>query len=215
MHLGNITIGANTMTTALATQNAANVGHMGMIPANTTDNALVNMWIAKAKSQHTKAQYKRAYAQFADAVGKSLRSVNLADLQEWAANLEGKPNTVKVKIAAIKSLFSFAIKTGYLAINPATMIETPTVPDDKRDHVISEIQIFRMLEAANTPRDAAIIHCLYNAGCRVSELLDLNWENVKPIADGAAYFDIKKGKHDQQRDAGINADAYALSLIHI
>lgn len=197
------------MKNALATTaTRSNTGHMAMLPQDTTDTAFVALWLGRCRSPHTAAQYGRAWEQFATATnGRPLQEITLPDLQRWAAGLDGSPATVKVKIAAVKSLFSFALKTGYIAVNPASVLDTPTVPDHKKQRVLTEEQVIRMVDRAGCARDAAIIHTLYSSGCRVSELLALTWADLMATTNGKAALDLM-GKGAKQREAGISASAH-------
>lgn len=45
-------------------------------------------------------------------------------------------NTIHNKLAALKSLFGFGLKTGYLAIDPTKMIKTPTAIDALNERLL-------------------------------------------------------------------------------
>lgn len=111
------------MTTALATatQNAA------IIPADTNDARLIAMW-THDKSANTQNQYGRIVARFSDQVRKPLQTVSLADLQGWADTLTGTAHTRKAHVDTVRSLFSFALKTGYIRLNPAAVLVSPATP---------------------------------------------------------------------------------------
>jgi len=86
----------------------------------TEDRELIQFWISQ-KAKTTQKTYLTVVRQFLAFTGKELEEVKLEDLLLWLESfqLRGKSqNTINNKLAAIKSLFSFGVKTGYLAIIP-------------------------------------------------------------------------------------------------
>lgn len=203
------------MTTELANPILiANAGDYSLVEADTGDERLAELWITKPRrgnSPHTRAQYRRAWQQFREAVGVPLQAVNYETLANWVEQLTGSDNTRKVKISAIKSLFSFAQKVGYLRVNPAVMIESPTPKQGKHARVLSESEIYALLAHTRNPRDRALIRTLYSAGCRISELCALTWQDVVATQEGKAVLMIQ-GKGGKAREAGISAETHAALL---
>lgn len=197
------------MTNALAvTNNNTNAGSYDILPADTTDARLVALWLqSEDKSPNTQRMYARVWRQFSQAVQLPLQSVTLADLQTWQQSLPDSPATVKAKTAAVRSLFSFAVRTGYLRLNPAAMLSTPKLADTKHRRSLRELDVMRLVDAARTNREAALVHVLYSSGARVSELLSLTWQDVQPRNTGAVLH-IVYGKGGKSRQAGISAAAY-------
>lgn len=195
------------MTNALVTTNT-NAGSYDILPVDTTDARLVALWLqSEDKSPNTQAAYARDVRQFLQAVQLPLQSVTLAHLQTWQQSLPNSPATVARKTATVRSLFSFAVRTGYLRLNPAAMLSTPKTPDTKHRRSLRELDVMRLVDAAHTPREAALVHVLYSSGCRVSELLSLTWQDVQPRTSGAVLH-IVFGKGGKARQAGISAAAY-------
>ena len=185
-----------------------NAGSYDVLPVDTTDSALVSMWLqSEDKSPNTQKTYARVWRTFSQAVQLPLQAVTLADLQAWQQSLADSPATVKAKTAAVRSLFSFAVRTGYLRLNPAAMLSTPKTPDTKHRKLVRELDVMRLVDAARTPREAALVHVLYSSGARVSELLSLTWQDVQPRTAGAVLH-IVYGKGGKSRQAGISAAAY-------
>jgi site-specific recombinase XerD len=183
-----------------------NVGDYQLIHADTDDEMLVEMWITKprrARSRHTQAQYRRVWNSLRQALPKPLQTIKVDDLMAWANYLQGTPHTIKVHVAVVKSLFSFAYKVGYLRVNPAVLLETPHVPDQKHAKVLREEEIFALLAAAKVQRDKVLVRTLYSAGLRVSELCHLRWQDVVSTSAGKAVLVIY-GKGGYQREAEIS-----------
>ena len=192
------------MTTALTlhTDTAA------IIPADTTDARLIEMWL-HGKSANTVSQYSRIVARFFETVSKPLQTISLSDLQGWADTLTGTAHTRKAHVDSVRSLFSFALKTGYIRLNPAAVLKSPATPDKVKGKVLAEREVLAIINAADNPRDAALLQCLYSAGGRVSEICSLTWKDVAPTPDDGAELLIF-GKGGKNRNAKISADTHKL-----
>lgn len=193
------------MTTALTVTDTA-----AIIPADTTDARLVEMWL-HGRTENTGQQYRRIIARFFAQVAKPLQTVNLSDLQTWANTLTGTAHTRKAHVDSVRSLFSFALKTGYIRLNPAAVLKSPATPDKVKGKVLAEREVLAIINAADNPRDTALLQCLYSAGGRVSEVCNLKWSDVVPIPDGSAELLIF-GKGGKNRNAKISADTYRLLI---
>lgn len=160
-------------------------------PPYTTDDELVELWL-HGKSPHTIAAYRADVAAFRVFSGKSLRATYLGDLQRYADALQGAPATRSRRLKALKSLLSFAARLGYVPFNVGAAIRGPKVGATLAERILSERQVFALLEAVEEhARDHALIRLLYNGGLRVSELVALRWRN---LIDGVANVTGKGGK---------------------
>lgn len=204
------------MTDELAvTTQLPNTGDYAFMERGSTDETLVHLWLNSERRKHsrlTQEQYLRTWRAFSAYVAKPLQAVTLSDLEAWQESLGGTPATRKVKTAAVRSLFSFAAKLGYLRANVALMLAPGKVADTKHRKALDEQDVLRLLVACRTHREKALVHVLYSSGARVSELLALTWQDVTPRTQGGAVLHILHGKGDKQREAGISAGAYSALL---
>lgn len=205
------------MTTAITvTTQHVNAGDYALCHATTNDERLVMMWLQsgkRANSPLTQASYLRTWRSFSACVGKPLQAITLEDLQVWRSQLTGKDTTQKTAIAIVRSLFSFAVKVGFLRMSPAVMIETPPAPTKAHTRrVLTQGNIERMVDACETDRESALIRCLYSSGARISEVLALRWQDVTPRDNGGAVLYIADGKGHKDREAGVSAATYAALL---
>lgn len=200
------------MSNAIVLTQNVNTGDYGLVAHDATDERVVDMWLQsgkRANSTSTQDVYRRVWRQFAEFVGKPLQDMRLDDLQAWTASLTGKPATVKTKTAAVRSLFGFAVKIGYLRLSPAVMLQPPHVPVNPTAHTVSVSDLVRIMDACETAQETALVRVLYSSGARISEVLALTWEDVTPRADGAgAHLFIASGKGNKSRTVGVNATAY-------
>jgi integrase/recombinase XerD len=161
------------------------------IPPDTTDAELVALWL-HGKSPHTVRAYGDDVAAFRRFTGKPLRATYLSDLQRYADSLVGAPATRGRRLKTLKSLLSFATRMGYLPFNAGAAIHGPALEQKLAERILSERQVFALLEAVeDRPRDHALIRLLYNGGLRVSELVTLRWRN---LVEGVANVTGKGGK---------------------
>lgn len=186
----------------------ANTGDYAMIARATDDDQIVALWLATQQSDHTKRQYLCQWRRFRDAVGVPLQAVTLAALTGWVEQVGGSANTRKVAINAVKSLFSFAHKTGYLRVNPGVMIRPPAAPDTKHTRLLSESDVHALIAHARTQRTKVLIRVLYSSGARISEALAWRWVDLTPVVGGRAVLMILSGKGGKQREAMISAESY-------
>lgn len=199
------------MTNEIELYGKTNVGNYSIVAASSTDETVINMWVMSNSSTNTQEQYKRVSQAFISAVAKPLQAVTLNDLQQWQNSLDGKTNTRKLKVNAIKSLFSFLHKTGYINLNPAVMIKAEKVEETQHTKILSEEQVMKMvLSESLSLRDETIVRCLYSSGMRVSELCNLQWKDV--IANGDKAILVIRGKGSKTRQSGISATTYAKML---
>lgn len=160
-------------------------------PPYTTDDDLVELWL-HGKAENTVDAYRADIAAFRAFSGKSLRATYLSDLQRYADALTGAPATRARRLKALKSLLSFAARLGYMPFNVGAAIRGPKVEEKLAERILSERQVFALLEAVeDNARDHALIRLLYNGGLRVSELVGVRWRN---LIDGVANVTGKGGK---------------------
>lgn len=173
---------------------ASNVGHYDLVSADTTDSKLVALWVGRKASEATRVQYQRAWDMFHAAVGVPLQSVNFEMLQRWSDSLAGSANTRRVRVNAIKSLFAFAVRTGYLRLDPASLLESIKVKNELAARILSEDQALAMIHRTTKQRDNVLLRVLYASGGRVSEICGLTWADVTTNGDSGQLTLFGKGQ---------------------
>lgn len=93
------------------------------------------------------------------------------------------------KLAAVRSFFRWLCRQGVLARSPATGISSPKVPKRLPVH-LSVDGVTALLEApdpatASGARDRAVLEFLYGTGCRCSEIVGLDVNDLD-LAEGTA-----------------------------
>lgn len=106
--------------------------------------------------------------------------------------------TVAADFRRFRLVMRYLVSRGYDVMSPDE-IEPPKL-HMKRVVYLDYSEIQNMLEVAEKPRDKAIIACLFSTGARISELLNLNREDIidgvaeiigKGDKPGKLYFDKK------------------------
>jgi integrase/recombinase XerD len=161
-----------------------------------SDPELIRLWISQ-KAKTTQKTYLTIAKQFLEFSNKPLAETKLEDILMWLESFQqfrgSSQNTVNCKLATLKSLFSFGVKTGYLAANPAALVKTIKAKDALIERLLLEEEVKRLIEAATPGRDRCILKLLYVLGLRVSELVGLSWGDFREISTGVTVLILGKG----------------------
>lgn len=145
----------------------------------------------KGSSVHTIRAYQEDLTQFGEylkAQGIPLEQLEYHDLRYYMASLQQKQQlkktTLSRKTSTLKSFCKFLHREGLLEHNPADLLSTPK-KEKRLPTVINEVDMTAFLDdflAGEEPlqlRNKAIFELLYSSGLRVSELVQLDVENVQ------------------------------------
>jgi integrase/recombinase XerD len=130
---------------------------------------------------------------FMASVNKPLPQVTLRDFQAHVDQLQGAPDSKRLAVAALKSLFSFASKVGYLRFNVAAAVRSPKCADKLAERILSENRVQRMIALTANSRNQLILRLLYGSGVRVSELCYLKWKHLQENGDSGQITVSGKG----------------------
>lgn len=181
---------------------------MRMLPEDVDDAQLIELWL-HGHAVNTKAAYRVDIATLRRYCPLPFGQMTLAHLQAFTDSLSVvlAPASQARRIRAVKSLFSFAQKTGYLPLNIGAALRVPPVEDQRAERILSEEQVQRMLALTERPRDHALLRLLYAAGLRVSEVVSLTWSHLQPRSDGRGQVSVF-GKGGKTRSVLISAATY-------
>ncbi|MGB5632683.1 MAG: tyrosine-type recombinase/integrase [Waterburya sp.] len=160
-----------------------------------TDKEFIRLWISQ-KAKTTQKTYISISRQFLTFAGKGLEEIMLEDILLWLESFQlrqASQNTINNKLGAIKSLFSFGVKTGYLSANPASMVKTPKPKDALNERILEAEEVKELINEASNERDRLILILLYILGLRISELVGLNWSDFQPTEDSVTVTIFGKG----------------------
>ncbi len=153
------------------------------------DDFLVWLEVEKRYSPETLRGYKIDLNQFTLFLQENdgecldqLDQINRGVIRSYLGYLSGElgqqPRSVARKLAALKSLFKYLHREGFVTLNIAAYVHTPKLPGVIPSY-LSENQIVAVLDKLGESdgwmgkRDLAIVELFYSTGMRVSELAGL------------------------------------------
>ena len=157
-----------------------------------TDAQLIELWL-HGRSTNTHAAYQHDIALFFNFVRKPIPAITLRDFQNFADAIEGSIGTKRRVIAATKSLFSFALKLGYIRFSVAAAVRAPKAMDTLAERILPEAKIHEMIALTPEGRDRMLLRLLYSTGGRVSEICATKWRNCQPNGDSGQITLFGKG----------------------
>ena len=142
----------------------------------------------KKASSNTLSSYLRDVRQFAaylEREERALDDVTQSDVERYVKYLVSKGksvSTVTRAVASLKSFYAYMVHAGRLSANPARSV-VPDKVQRKLPQILTskEVEIFldqpECIDAKGY-RDHAMLELLYATGIRVTELIDLNVDNL-------------------------------------
>jgi integrase/recombinase XerC len=111
------------------------------------------------------------------------------------------------KLATLRSFYKFMVRRGYVSSNPVSAIRTPK-QEKRLPKCLTSEQVQTLLETPNVDdilgaRDRAMLETIYSTGVRVSELVDLNFDDVDFLG-GMLHV---RGKGNRERLSPIGQEA--------
>jgi site-specific recombinase XerD len=139
---------------------------------------------ARGSAERTRRAYGvdlGGFAEWAGAQGLGPVDVRHRDVRRYGAGLSSAgaaPATVARKLAAIRGLYGFLVRTDRAGSNPAELVSSPK-RREKLPNVLSTEQMRSLLERipARTPlelRDRAMLELAYSCGLRCEEIVNLD-----------------------------------------
>jgi len=139
---------------------------------------------ATGAAPRTIRAYRRDLLQLADharSAGLEPCAVTHRDIRRYAASLTASGNaasTIARKLAAIRGLYAFMLRTGRIAANPADLVTSPK-RESRLPAVLTAEQMSALLDGvpASSPleiRDKAMLELAYSCGLRAEEVISLD-----------------------------------------
>jgi integrase/recombinase XerC/integrase/recombinase XerD len=157
---------------------------------------------ARSAAERTRRAYAvdlGGFVEWAEPQGLRPGDVRYRDVRRFGAGLsaaDAAPATVARKLAAIRGLYNFLVRTERASQNPAELVSSPKRAE-KLPKVLSAEQMRSLLERipAHTPlelRDRAMLELAYSCGLRCEEIVNLDQgamdfesEQVRVIGKGS------------------------------
>ncbi|MBE6730595.1 MAG: site-specific tyrosine recombinase XerD [Ruminococcaceae bacterium] len=151
----------------------------------------------KTNSENTFSSYMRDVSFFADFLAsKGFKSFGEADekiISEYVAYLKSKgksATTISRSVSSIRCLYRFLVQSGEVQLNPTRSVKLEKT-NKKPPQVLSGDEISRLLAVQDLTeprgcRDKAMLELLYSTGIKVSEIIELNVNDIN-LRTGVLY----------------------------
>ncbi len=167
----------------------------------------------RGAAERTRKAYGVDLGQFVEWAGeREPGDIRHRDVRRFAAGLSSDgaaPATVARKLAAVRGLFDFLVRTERVGQNPADLVSSPK-REEKLPRVLTVEQVRELLERipARTPlelRDRAMLELAYSCGLRCEEIvtldvgaLDFETEQLRVLGKGSKERLLPVGEPAQQ-----------------
>lgn len=178
-----------------------------LVVSNDDTNRLINLYLdsrlTEGLSPKTIKQYEYNLKKFFLYIYKDVNKVTSMDIRAYQAYEREKRHvsmvTINNKLATLKAFFNWLACESVIPKDPTIPINLAKLPK-KVKKPYSDSDIEKLMFAAKSKRDRAIIQLLLSTGCRVDEIVKINREEVN--------FDSKSiivmGKGSKERPVHMN-----------
>lgn len=183
-----------------------------------SDGALIEAFLEMLSAErgaraNTLDAYQRDLDDARAEIKSGLRHASPEAIEAYVAGLTRRgmaPATTRRRISALRQFYRFLLQENTRADDPTSRLDAP-----KRARALpktlSSDEIERLIDAAETPRDRALIELLYGAGLRVSELVSLPLRAAKA---GQPHM-VVEGKGGKERVVALGRPALAAIEAHL
>lgn len=173
------------------------------------DQSEAGAFIFRSVSPETRRAYAAALKDFFDFVAWADPAViTPADVLAYRDHLIGrklKPRTVTVRLAVVRSFFSYLVELGRVVRNPATtkLVPPPKIPSGASGRALSKADVLKLLVAPDrrTPegaRDVAMMILMARLSLRLSEVCGLKASSIKAGSKGWVLTCVVKGGREEK-----------------
>lgn len=181
-----------------------------IVPVNSEAKNILNHYLVSKKiaglSENSLSLYKLYISDFIDKVNKELTKVTNLDIKLYLFNYQNmhkiSNRTLESRRIVICSFFTWLFNNEYLTKNPAATID-PIKYEKIHRKSMSEMDLEKIRKYVTDVRDTAIIEMLYSTGCRITELVTLNRDDIDFQSKEVKLF----GKGAKHRVSFLNARA--------
>ena len=134
----------------------------------------------KGLAENTLEAYRRDLGNFLEFCGCNVADIRRSQLNSYILKLRDKkysPTSVARKIASIRGFFKWLCANEICSSDPTLILEQPKLPQ-KLPKVMTIEEIETILKQNLTPEQKVIVELLYGCGLRVSELVNLELNNI-------------------------------------
>jgi site-specific recombinase XerD len=156
--------------------------------------------LARGQSANTLRAYHEAITEFLGSLGaQSVIEADRAAIRRYQTGLLDRgihENTLRLRTTALRAFFKFLSAAGLTGGHNVTLALSHRKVPGRVPRVLTIKEVEGLIAAARTPIEEAIVETLYATGVRVSELVNLRFEDVD-FANRV--IRVKRGKGDKDR----------------
>lgn len=166
----------------------------------------------KNYSKGTIYNYNLFIKKFINYIDKPFNLITSKDLNDFLMEIRDKRNLSKktsvTTFFKLSSFFKWLFREEYINKNPMLKMTKPQSAKSKPKHfTVEEIETIREHEQNNNLLSKTIFEVLYSSGLRVSELVNLNWNDID-FNEGSVF--VKNGKGNKDRISLISVKSIIL-----
>jgi site-specific recombinase XerD len=144
--------------------------------------ARYDLWmIVQQYSDGTKRMYRRVLRNFSSFLGQvSITDATHVDIRAFIASLSARNVSIREihkELNILRVFYDFLQLGGLVPLVPPRFVKLRPIVQ-KLPMVLSERAVAKLLKAARTPRDRAVVELLYGTGCRVGEIVKIRLESI-------------------------------------
>lgn len=157
------------------------------IETDALDTFIDHLWLEDGLSKNTLESYRADLSQFSVWLSNqkiALLSASQANIQQYLAVKfpQSKPRSIGRLVASLRRFYRYCLREHLIAEDPTLQIESPKLPRSLPKS-LNEQEVEDLLDAPdiNQPiglRDRAMLELLYASGLRVSELVNIQVNEV-------------------------------------
>jgi integrase/recombinase XerD len=185
-----------------------------------SDQQLYSLWIARFRSRETIRAYEADWQRFHAFCPLPLHDLRVEHLQAYLQHMENlqlRPDTVRRRVSAVKSLLSYGARLGYLPINVGAVVKMPERVSNLRERILPAETVAKICwsdrigkAARHHQRNQLLVRVLYTCGLRLQEALKLRWRDIQPHSkDPSKGILSTVGKRQKLRHVVVKATTYA------
>lgn len=181
-----------------------------IVTVNSEVKNLLNHYLVSKKisglSENSLKLYNLYISDFISKTNKNISDMNNLDIKLYLFNYQNihkiSNRTLESRRIIICSFFNWLFNNEYISKNIAGNIE-PIKYEKKHRKSMSEMDLEKIRKYVTDVRDTAIIEMLYSTGCRITELVTLNRDDIDFQSKEVKLF----GKGSKHRVSFLNARA--------
>lgn len=181
-----------------------------IVTVNSEVKNLLNHYLVSKKisglSENSLKLYNLYISDFISKTNKNISDMNNLDIKLYLFNYQNihkiSNRTLESRRIIICSFFNWLFNNEYISKNIAGNIE-PIKYEKKHRKSMSEMDLEKIRKYVTDVRDTAIIEMLYSTGCRITELVTLNRDDIDFQSKEVKLF----GKGAKHRVSFLNARA--------